>query len=128
MLNTNISFIKAKEYGFTIKEDKMIDTVTIISPFSREILTITGLKDGFLQVKFQRENVIIASRVDTEFESILGKNILRVDMNIAEPKDEKCICTIIESRENVNISMHTVLVMDDYNAYREKLAKHKHWI
>ena len=106
MLNANISFKNAKEKGFSIIEDKIADTVTIVSPFSREIVTITGKKDGLVQVKTQRGDVLSASRIDTEFESILGKNILRIDMNIPEQKSEKCICTIIESRENVNISMH----------------------
>lgn len=106
MLNTNISFKKAKEYGYAINEDKIADTVTIVSPFSREIVTITGKKDGLVQVKFRRGDLVNASRVDTEFESILGKNILRVDMEIPEQKSKKCTCTIIETKENISVSIH----------------------
>lgn len=106
MLNTNISFSEARKNGYCIDEHIMMNAVIITSPFFREVLTILGKEEGIVEVKTLRGDILSASKVDIHFESTENAKFLRIDMDIPEQKRRKCICTIIETRENITISIH----------------------
>lgn len=110
MLNTNISFQEARKNGYAINEDKMNDSITIFSPFSRELLTITGKEEGMVEVKIEGIDSFYASKVNIEFirGNALEAVMLRINIEIPTKRElcKECICTIIESKRNVAVNYH----------------------